>query len=185
MCPARMTADARCARGFTITELMVVIAIATILLMVAAPTFQSTIENSKVGADAKDLVDLFKEARSAAITAGRPVSICVTANGTDCLSSGGAWNMGRIAYYGDTSVVTPTVDDTIARRDYVGTTRIDENNPLDVAHLTFGRTGFFQGSGAARQIRFVGASGAARRCLTLSATGIPDIRQPVDGAPAC
>lgn len=62
--------------GVTIIEMMVVIAIASILLATAAPSFQSTIFRWNVDALRDDFRNAVLTARTEATTRGEPVRIC-------------------------------------------------------------------------------------------------------------
>lgn len=61
--------------GFTIIELMVAIAIAAILVSIGMPAMQSFISNGKISRAAASLVTAVNQARSEAISTGKPVSI--------------------------------------------------------------------------------------------------------------
>ena len=62
-------------RGFTLTELLIVIAIAAILAAVAVPSFKTTIRNMSVRSAADNLVVDIQYARSEAIRTKRVVSL--------------------------------------------------------------------------------------------------------------
>jgi type IV fimbrial biogenesis protein FimT len=62
-------------RGFTLTELMVVLAIAAVLLGLAVPSFWQLIERQRLRTTANDLFDAIDLTRSQAITRGRRVTM--------------------------------------------------------------------------------------------------------------
>ena len=72
----------RTARGFTLTEFMVTLAVAGILLSVAAPNFRSFIQNDRLSAAANDLLRSFQLARIQAIKHQLNVVVCASANPT-------------------------------------------------------------------------------------------------------
>ena len=78
-------------RGFTLIELMVVVAIAAILLMVAAPSFNETIEQSRVETVQNDLMRDVAFARQQALSRNSLVTICRSADGASCAGAGD-WN---------------------------------------------------------------------------------------------
>lgn len=61
--------------GFTMVELMVTLAIASILVGIATPSFQTMISNSRLTAAANDLLSALSYARSEAVKRGIPVTI--------------------------------------------------------------------------------------------------------------
>jgi len=80
-------------RGFTLLELMILIAVLAILLSVAVPSFLSAIQNSRMTAQANDLITAFQLARSEALKRKRPISVCSSSDGATC---GGDWEDGWI-----------------------------------------------------------------------------------------
>lgn len=84
-------------RGFTLIELMVTLAIATILLTIAVPNFVVFVQNNRLTSQANDLVTALNYARSEAIKGGAPVTVCGRASNTAC---GGAttWDAGYLVY---------------------------------------------------------------------------------------
>jgi len=68
--------------GFTIIELMMVIAIAGVLATVAGPSFTSMINNNRITTQTNQFILAIQIARSEAVKRGRPVSVIAT-NGSD------------------------------------------------------------------------------------------------------
>ena len=88
------------ATGFSLIELMVVIAIATILVTLAVPAFQGMIASSNLTSTTNDLVATFARARSDAVRRGKRVTVCMSADGAQCTTSG-AWSQGWIMFNDD------------------------------------------------------------------------------------
>ncbi|MBI2779428.1 MAG: GspH/FimT family pseudopilin [Gammaproteobacteria bacterium] len=82
--------------GFTLIELMVVLAIASILLTLAVPSFRSTIQNNRIATQANDLVSTLQLARGEAVKRGVRVIVCVSTNQTSC--TGTNWAGGWITF---------------------------------------------------------------------------------------
>jgi type IV fimbrial biogenesis protein FimT len=62
--------------GFTLIELMVVLILAAILLSVGIPSFRDFVRNSRMSAQANDLLSGINLARSEAIKRRSPVTLC-------------------------------------------------------------------------------------------------------------
>src|SRR5882672_12636130 len=80
--------------GFTLTELMVVLAIVAILLSIGVPSYRYVTNSYRMSAEVNGLLGDLQYARSEAIKEGQTVSTCVSTNGTAC--AGGA-NVNGIA----------------------------------------------------------------------------------------
>lgn len=76
--------------GFTLIELMIVIAIAGVLLAIALPSFQTTIKNNRMVAGANETVGAFNYARMQAVSRGDTVYI-KPFTGTDWTSGFTVW----------------------------------------------------------------------------------------------
>ncbi len=70
----------RAAAGFTILELMVVVAIVGILMAVAVPAMGNFIRNGRITAAANDVMAALHFTRSEAIKRRQPVTLCTSTN---------------------------------------------------------------------------------------------------------
>ncbi|PWK92851.1 GspH/FimT family pseudopilin [Fulvimonas soli] len=86
------------ARGFSLLELMVALAVASILAVVAAPSFRDMLRRNKVSATSNALLADLAYARSEAINRGNIVSICPSTDQKSCTSSSTAYESGWIIY---------------------------------------------------------------------------------------
>ena len=87
-------------QGFTILELLVVLTIASILLGIAIPSFQSTVKRNSVQSHQNDLSSMVAIARSEAVGRSEVVTICGSANLTSC-SNSSDWSTGWIVFVDD------------------------------------------------------------------------------------
>jgi type IV fimbrial biogenesis protein FimT len=81
--PAVITGPPR-ARGFTLVELIVTMAVAGILISIAMPSFRSFMQNSRLTTQASTLVYSLNLARSEAIRLDTPVEVCASSDGATC-----------------------------------------------------------------------------------------------------
>lgn len=81
--------------GFTLIELMVTIAVSAVLIMVAVPSFNDAILNSKLTGNANNLLSSIQVARSEAIKRNTVVLMCRSADGKTCATTGG-WEQGWV-----------------------------------------------------------------------------------------
>jgi type IV fimbrial biogenesis protein FimT len=89
----------RPANGFTLVELMVAIFVATILLVIAIPSFTSIINSNRLTTTANALIGSLNSAKMAAIQRNAPVQFCsnsTTTNTSDALGTKCGTNAGQI-----------------------------------------------------------------------------------------
>ncbi len=104
--------------GFSLIELMVTLSVASIVMMVAIPSFQSTVSDNQMATAVNEFVRTLNAARSEALKQSIRVTVCKSNNPTvaepACTTSGG-WEQGWIAFVDKDadSVVDYSVDLTV------------------------------------------------------------------------
>lgn len=96
VCRRRKPAD-----GFTIVELMVVIAIMAIIMVFAIPSYKGLMTQNRMAGEINDLSTDIELARSAAVKQGLDVTICPSAAPTAAIPTCSAtteWNTGWITF---------------------------------------------------------------------------------------
>ena len=71
-------------QGFTLIEAIITLAVASIIISMAAPSFINLLEKRRIAATMKGIYSNIQEARSVAITEGIEISSCLSLNGVTC-----------------------------------------------------------------------------------------------------
>ena len=103
-------------RGFTLTELLITIVIAAMIVSAAIPALISSTQNNRLTAYSNELITALNIARIKAIETGRAVSVCPSSNGIACAGSSD-WSNGWIVFL-DASGANGILDnsDKVVRR---------------------------------------------------------------------
>ena len=153
--------------GFSITELMVVVAIVAILLGIGAPSYRYITNSYRMSAEVNGLLGDLQYARAEAIREGQPVTACVSSNGVSC--TGSDWANGWIVFSDPNNVLrvqgafTGTTPDTF----------IAESN---VTAITYNREGFATTAAGfpdtTIRLHEQTSSAAYTRCLRVTPVGV-------------
>jgi type IV fimbrial biogenesis protein FimT len=90
-----MARSARTARGFTLTELMIALAIAGILAMIGAPAMGNLLARTRAASTEAAIAGTLRHARSAAVMRNARVLVCPSRDGHQC-NPGDDWQHGWI-----------------------------------------------------------------------------------------
>lgn len=150
--------------GFTLIELMITVAVLVIVLTVAIPSFNSTIQNSRSTALANDLSGALNLARSEAVKRGAEVRVCPrNAAGTAC--SGTDWTAGWLVLVPGGAVLrvwdAPRGEAVIQQ----------VPNSLTNAEVRFGPLGGLENEARTLRSRFVGCRGEQARDIAIGSAG--------------
>ena len=145
--------------GFTLVELMVTVAVIAILAVVATPSMSAMLNNSRVTAQAEEMVSSLQLARSEAVRRNARVTVCAGANGV-CNNSAN-WNQWTV--FGRDNTATPPVDDVIRDTQISGSVQM--SGPAD--SIVFRPSGMID---AEQALGIVMAD--QNRCVTVQISGV-------------
>ena len=100
--------------GFTLFELVVVIAIVGILAAIGTPTFKYVTASNRVASEVNSLLGDMQYARSLAIKEGQSVTVCASADQTSC-SGANTWHTGWIVFMDPNTNQNHDAGETIMR----------------------------------------------------------------------
>lgn len=142
------------ARGFTLIELMVTVAVMAVLLGVGVPSFQRLQQSTRTAAAFHLLTTSLALARMAAVKQHAPVSVCPSSDGRYCRGDT-TWEEGWIVFADPARAKQPASEDAVLQR-------FDRVGPGLALRSTTGRTLVrFQPSGMA-----LGSNLSIRLCST-------------------
>jgi type IV fimbrial biogenesis protein FimT len=163
--------------GFTVIELMVVVAMLGIITAIGLPSLRSMLITSEVVETTNDLVLVMKRARSEAMKRGRDVRICSSTDGETCSGSANNWSSGWILF--DDANNNGQVDEV--QGELIWVKQLDAGSQLTVTatdsafdvFVDYGYTGVLAGglAGGFNVCSGYGADGYPRRELRISVSG--------------
>jgi type IV fimbrial biogenesis protein FimT len=167
--------------GFSLVELMVTVAIATILASLAVPSFRTMLVGRTVESTADTLVSDIRFARSEAIKRTTKVTICASSNGTSCTGTGALWKSGWIVFVDDgtggTDGAVDTGDVVLRVQDAVtGITSIAATDGSSRSFFVFQATGWSQAASQSFFVTPITGSGVTARLVCVSNKGRAAIR---------
>ena len=133
--------------GFTIIELMITLLVASILVGIAVPSFQTFIKRNQADTLQSRVASAVATARTEAASRNTFVSMCASDNGTAC---GGSWNNGWIIYENpDNNAVKHADEIAIEVFSHSGGSTFSfvqgQNTGNNLSQITFNQQGFLAG----------------------------------------
>ncbi len=174
--PLWAAAQARTGRaaGFTLLELLITMAVATILLTIAIPSFQYVTNSNRVAGEVNGFVGDLQFARSEAIKEGQYVSVCASSDQQTC-SSSPDWQNGWIVFVnpGNSPTVTPGVSVLPLLRLQAAFSGTDTFVSDGISIVTFNRDGYAGGMAASTilTLHTTPNNSAWTRCATIAPSG--------------
>ena len=101
--------------GYTLVELLVVMALGTILLSIAVPSMTAMLNTQRANAAGSSFLASLNLARAEAIKRNARVVVCKSADGLSCMLTGG-WNQGRITFHDANNNAAIDADEQLIER---------------------------------------------------------------------
>jgi type IV fimbrial biogenesis protein FimT len=162
-------------RGFTLTEMMVVIAIVAILMTIGVPSYRYISNSYRMAGEVNGLLGDAQFARSEAIKEGQQVILCTSTNGTTCAGVT-TWQVGWIVCVDVNSNNTCENTDPVLRAQatFVNTDTFVSDATSAATTIIFNREGFAVGFPALAILTLHDktANSAWTRCLEIQTVGM-------------
>jgi type IV fimbrial biogenesis protein FimT len=133
----------KCQKGFTLTELMVVMGIVAILLGIAIPSYKYLTTSYRMSAELNNLVGDMQFARGEALKEGNAVTACISADGATC-TGGGNWAPGWIVFSDPNANAVVDAGERVLKVQsaFTGVTPDTFISSNGISAVTFNREGF-------------------------------------------
>jgi type IV fimbrial biogenesis protein FimT len=169
-------------RGFTLIELMIVIAVASVLLGFGIPSMTALLNSNKLTAASNALLSSMRLARSEAFKRNSRVVLCKSGDGLSCTHAGG-WEQGWIVFHDADGNGEHDGNEVIIERGnpLPDSLRLTGNSTV-AKYLSFVATGSARMAGGGFQagtvtVCNVSASGTEARQIVLNAVGRPRVQR--------
>tara|TARA_R100001143_G_scaffold63457_2_gene70622 strand:+ start:899 stop:1513 length:615 start_codon:yes stop_codon:yes gene_type:complete len=169
-------------QGYTMMEILMVIAVAAILVAVAVPSLEDTVSRNARDSIQLDLMSSLALARSQAVTLSATVSVCHSSNQSTCSNTTGSdWNQGWLVFsdFDADGVVDSGDGDEILRINVPGSDIVtielmnSSNATISNEMVQFDDDGFLANSIGGAYFKFCGSDNIAAnaRALWIANTG--------------
>ncbi|HSI52915.1 MAG: GspH/FimT family pseudopilin [Ramlibacter sp.] len=179
---AACTGLSRQVRGFTLVELLIVMAVAAVLMGSAAPSLTNFVKSIQLSSASNDLLAGLLMARSEAAKRNGRAAICKSANGLTCAPSGG-WQQGWIVFHDANSNGVRDTGEAIIQRQEPLSADMRVTGNLNVArYVSYAPSGLTKLAGGGFQAGTLtlcrhSLDGGEARQIILSSSGRPRVQK--------
>ncbi len=175
-------------KGFTVIELMLVVAVMGVMAMIALPAFNEMVQNNRRVSSVNDFLASMHIARSEAITRGQRVSVCRSnATRTACAGAAGGWRHGWLVFSDFDGNGAINGDDEILSTGGPLRGNFNMTSSEFTSHMTFqpsGRVRAASGDNFGEMLLCEGTEAEATRVIIIERTGRPRVDTEVIGGGA-
>jgi type IV fimbrial biogenesis protein FimT len=160
--------------GFTLSEMLVVMAIVAILLGIGVPSYRSISNSYRMSAEVNSLLGDLMFARAEALKEGQSVTVCVSADGANC-SGTANWQSGWLVYSNPAPAALNPPAGSILRIQipFTGSTPDTFVAANNTSAVTYNREGFALGvAGTTLTLHDKTSSAFWTRCLLIAGPGL-------------
>ena len=160
-------------RGFTLIELMVTITVLAILTTVALPSFNSALISYRLTTISNTFVASAQLARSEAIKRNSRVTMCKSADGTTCTTTGG-WQQGWILFLdADNNAAKAVTEELIRTQNALPTNFVTTTGDNYISFNSSGGSELTTGAFQATTVTLCNSSGVTNsaRLMVLNSAG--------------
>lgn len=158
--------------GFTMVEMIMTVAIASIVLVLAVPSFRYVTNSNRIAGEINGLLGDLQFARAEAIKEGRTVTVCVSTDGAHCTGSTN-WQNGWILFSDPTNFGVVDAGEAVLRvqKRFSSTDTFVSNNTI--SFVSFNREGYAApiANGTLFTLHDLTNTGAWTRCLAINPIG--------------
>jgi len=137
--------------GFTLLEVIITLAVSSILIAVASPQLSSIMQSNRMTTTVNEFVHSLNIARSEAMKSNQ-ASICVSTNQTACTA--GTWNQGWIVFTDSNSNCTVDASDMVIYANDELRSDFKVGNVLGATCVSYSGEGFLFPAGATATFMF-------------------------------
>ena len=170
-------------RGYTLAELLIVIAVAGVLLALAMPAFATLIDHTRARGAADRLHTELSLARQEALLRRRQVTLCRTVNHRQCVYAG-PWSMGTMSFEDRNRNERLDAGELLLRvtsaADYAGLHVVDHSQRRHISFRPDGRSG-----GTNLTLRLCNRKLEPLRLLVINTGGRVRAMAPTPGTKTC
>jgi type IV fimbrial biogenesis protein FimT len=171
-------------RGFSMVELLVVLAIVGIMTAVAMPSYRAVSNSIRVSTEINGLMGDLQFTRAEAIKQGATVTTCASANGTSC-SASTTWDTGWIVFSDSNGNATVDSGETILRKQKSISATDSFTADNSISAITFDRQGFVDGltvSTVTMTLKPLNTTTTWTRCIAIGKIGRLVVQQAGTGS---